>query len=52
MEWCSSNTSEMDDATLLANLIEWLEWKRTFLVDLDKQISDSISDDDLEAEIL
>ena len=30
MEQCSNNTSEMDDATLLANLIEQLEQKRIF----------------------
>ena len=52
MEWCSNNTSEMDDTTLLTDLIEQLEWKRTFLVDFDKHISDSICDDDLEAEML
>ena len=39
IEWCSNNTSEMDDATSLADLIEQLERKRTILVNLDKQIS-------------
>ena len=52
IERCSNNTSEMDDATSLADLIEQLERKRTILVDLDKQISAGISDDDLEAEVL
>ena len=52
MEWCSNNTSEMDDTTSLTNLIEQLECKRTFLVHFDKHISDIICDDDLEAEIL
>ena len=52
MEWCSNSTSEMDDATLLADLIKQLEHKRTILVDLGRQISASISDNDLEAEIL
>ena len=42
----------MDDVTSLADLIEQLERKRTILVDLDRQISTGVSDDDLEAEIL
>ena len=42
----------MDDVTSLADLIEQLERKRTILVDLDRQISAGVSDDDLEAEIL
>ena len=42
----------MDDTTSLADLIEQLERKRTILVDLDKQISAGISDDDLEAEVI
>ena len=29
MEWCSNDTYEMDDTTLLINLIEQLEWNRT-----------------------
>ena len=52
IERCSNNTSKMDDATSLADLIEQLERKRTILVDLDKQISAGISDDDLETEVL
>ena len=38
--------------TRIINLIEQLDWKRTILLDLDKQISAGIGDDDLEAEIL
>ena len=52
IERCSNNTSGMDDTTSLADLIEQLERKRTILVDLDKQISAGISDDDLEAEVI
>ena len=52
MERYSNSTSEMDDVTSLADLIEQLERKRTILVDLDRQISAGVSDDDLEAEIL
>ena len=52
MEWCSNDTYEMDDTTLLANLIEQLEWKKTIFMGLDKQIFAGISSDDLEAEIL
>ena len=52
MKRYSNSTSEMDDVTSLADLIELLERKRTILVDLDRQISAGISDDDLEAEIL
>ena len=52
MEQCSNNTFEMDDTTSLTNFIEKLEWEKTILMDLDKQISAGISDDDLEAEIL
>ena len=52
MEQCSNNTSEMDDATSLTDLIEQLEQIRTILVDLDRQISAGASDDNLEAEIL
>ena len=42
----------MDDATSLKDLIEQLERKKTILMDLDKQISAGISDDDFEAERL
>ena len=52
MERYSNSTSEMDDVTSLADLIEQLERKRTILVNLDRQISAGVSDDDLEAEIL
>ena len=52
IERCSNNTSEMDDATSFKDLMEQLERKRTILVDLDKQISAGISDDNFEAEIL
>ena len=52
MEWCSNDPYEMDDTTSFANLIDQLEPKKTILIDLDKQISAGISDDDLEAEIL
>ena len=52
MEWCSNDTYKMDDTTSFANLIDQLERKKTILMDLDKQISAGISDDDLEAEIL
>ena len=38
MEWCSNDTYEMDDTTLLAKLIEQLEWKKTIFTGLDKQI--------------
>ena len=52
MERCSNGTSEMDDTTCLTDLIEQLKQKRTILVDLDRQISAGVSDDNLEAEIL
>ena len=42
IEWCNNNISEMDDETLLADLTEQLEQKRTILLDLDRQISAGI----------
>ena len=52
MEHRSNKTFEMDDTTSLINFIEKLEWEKTILMDLDKQTSAGISDDDLEAKIL
>ena len=54
IERYSNSTSEIDDVNSLAYLIEQLqlERKRTILVDLDRQVSAGVSDDDLEAEIL
>ena len=48
MERCKKT----DDMPKIANLIEQLGWKKTILLDLDKQISTGIGADDIEAEIL
>ena len=51
LEWGNTdNTATLE--TTLADLIEQLERKRSILVELDKQISAGIGDDDLESEIL
>ena len=39
IERYNNNISEMDDETLLVDLTEQLERKRTILLDLDRQIS-------------
>ena len=52
VERCKNQPSETDDIPKIADLIEQLDRKKTIFLDLDKQISAGISDDDLEAEIL
>lgn len=52
LERCKNQSSETDDIPKIADLIEQLGRKKTILLDLDKQISTGIGDDDLEAEIL
>ena len=52
IERCDNDSPETEDSAKLAKLIEQLERKKTILIDLDRQISVKVSDDDLEAEIL
>ena len=52
IEWCSNNTSEMDNVTLFANLIEQLEQKDNSGRFRQANLCCGVSDDNLEAEIL
>lgn len=52
MKRWKNQSSKTDDILKIADFIEQLGWKKIIILDLDKQISAGIGDDDLEAEIL
>ena len=52
MEGCKNQPSKTDDIPKIADLVEQLDWKKTIILDLHKQTSAGIGDDNLEAEIL